>query len=246
MMCSTKLTKQNTTSKRASSKQTAAKRLKDMTLEELRLYNRQAAARSRRKKRGYDLPPQARLKEMTPEQRCEHRRAQAQKSYDKRKAAQPPKPEGLRPANWTRTYRTQAFLLSPELISRFRNTAEALRHSFSLDQVEIATRAFNKYVSDLERQHNNSQPFPKRQPTKRGVRTPWAFPVRPPNWTRTYRTQSVLIPGELLERFKDAVSALRNQLPLDETEAATQALTAYICELERQHNDGLPFISAQT
>lgn len=216
-----------------------------MTREELRLYNREAAACSRRKKRGYDLPPRARLKEMTPAQRLEHRKAQAKAAYQRRKATQPQKTEGLRPPNWTRTYRTQAFLLSPELIARFRNAAEALRKPLSLDQVEIATRAFKKYVSGLERQHNNGQPFPKRQATKRGVRTPWACQVRPTNWTRIYRTQSILIPRELLERFKNAVSALRNQLPLDETEAATQALTTYLCELERQHNNGQPFVFIQ-
>ena len=33
-----------------------------------------------------------------------------------------------------------------------------------------------------------------------------------------------------MERFKNAVGALRNRFPLDETEAATQTLTAYLCE----------------
>ena len=116
----------STVTRRIHTGRTATRRLKDMTLEELRLYNREAAARSRRKKRGYDLPPRARLKEMTPEQRCEHRKAQAKAAYHRRKASQPPKPEGLRPPNWTRTYRTQAFLISPDLIARFRNAAEAL------------------------------------------------------------------------------------------------------------------------
>jgi hypothetical protein len=118
---------------------------------------------------------------------------------------------------------------------------KALRHSLPLDQTEAGERAFTSYVGELEARYNGGVPFPQPENKERWKNSKWASEVRPAGWTRIYKTQSLAFPTELRSRFKNAVWALRNQLPLDETEAATQALERYVSFLEQQYSGGQPF-----